>query len=226
MPVRLLHPRVIASATVLLLGLTGAPQGPAVPPSANPAAQGGTDSSYVQQKVKEWRIAVMQHDPGKPDQAAVMIGRWPSYDLEAVVKFVTNLRSQPTSAIKRAKAPIRRLLDLTDQEIRQGDFSRILKKGALLHTDIALLELEQGNYQHKPEGIEGIGIFADGRMVFQPQQFSWQFARQLMDRIPRSPSQDAIVRQWYVATTAHMQSRRLLGICGTKPEARAGEVSV
>jgi tetratricopeptide (TPR) repeat protein len=214
MPVRPLLPRVIAATTLFLLGLIGATTGPAIPPFPTPAAQSGTDSSYLQQRVKEWRTAAVLHTPGNPDQAAAMISSWPSYDLEAVLKLVTKLASQPASAIKRAKSPIRRMLDLTDQEVRQGDLSRILKKGALLHTDIALLELEQGSYQHKPEGIEGIGIFADGRVLFQPQQFSWQFARQLIDLIPRTPSQDAIVRQWYVATTAYMQSRRLLGYAG------------
>jgi tetratricopeptide (TPR) repeat protein len=214
MPVRLPHSRIIASATLLLLGLTGAATSPAIPPDPTPAAQSGTDSSYLQQKVKEWRTAAVQHTPGKPDQAAAMIGSWATYDLEAVLKFIAKLASQPASAIKRAKAPIRRLLDLTEQEAKQGDLSRILKQGALLHTDIALLELEKGDYQHKPEGIEATGLFADGRVVLQPQQRSWQFAGQLIDLIPRSQPQDDLARQWYIATTAHMQSRRLLGYAG------------
>jgi tetratricopeptide (TPR) repeat protein len=214
MPVRRLLPRVIAATTLFFLGLIGATEGPAIPPYPTPAAQSETDSSYLQQRVKEWRTAAVQHTPGNPDQAAAMIGSWPSYDLEAVLKLVTKLASQPASAIKRAKGPIRRMLDLTDQEVRQGDLSRILKKGALLHTDIALLELEKGDYQHRPEGIEATGLFADGRVVFQPQQRSWQFARQLIDLIPRSQPQDDVARQWYIATTAHMQSRRLLGYAG------------
>jgi tetratricopeptide (TPR) repeat protein len=214
MPVRRLIHRVIAATILLLMGLISATKGHASPPYPTLAAQSGTDSGYLQQKVKEWRTAVVQHSPGKPDQAAIMIGGWPSYDLEAVLKFIAKLASQPASAIKRAKAPIRRLLDLTDQEVKQGDLSRILKKGALLHTDIALLELEKGDYQHRPEGIEGTGLFADGRVVFQPQQLSWQFARQLIDLIPRSQSQDDVARQWYIATIAHMQSHRLLGYAG------------
>lgn len=206
--------RIIASLVLLLLTSICAREGPAIPAYPVPAAQDEPDSSSLQQKVKDWRIAVMEHSPGKPDQAAAAIGSWPSYDLEAVLKFIAKLASQSASSIKRARNPIRRMLDLSDQEIKQGDLSRILIKGALLHTDIALLELNRGNYQHKPEGIEGIGFFADGRVVFQPQQFSWQYARRLIDLIPRSPSHDALIRQWYTATTAHMQSRRLLGYAG------------
>jgi tetratricopeptide (TPR) repeat protein len=184
-------------------------------PSAAPAEQARTDSSYQLRKAKEWWSVVAQHEPGKPDTAAVTIGAWPSYDLETVVQFLTKQTPQ-TGSGKRTplKAPVRRTFDLTEQEVKQADLNRILRKGAILHTDVALLELDKGDYQHKPEGIEGIGIFVDGRVVFQPQTLHWQFARRLVDLIARSPSQEEIARKWYVATTAHMEKGRLLGYAG------------
>lgn len=165
------------------------------------------------EKIREWSKAVAQHTPGKSDSAAVMIGGWQPRDLETVLSYVTKLASQPINSAKRtlAKASIRRLLQLTDQEAKQGDLSRILKLGSLLHTDIALLELEAGEY---PDRGEGVGAFADGRLFIYPKTLHWEFARKLIDAVSAVPSRDPMVRQWYAATTAHMLARRLLGYAG------------
>jgi tetratricopeptide (TPR) repeat protein len=172
-----------------------------------------TDSNYRLQKVQEWRMAVAQHNPGKPDPAAVKIGSWQGKDLDAVIGFVTKLASQPIKSARRtlAKARIRRSLDLTDQEVQQGDLNRILKQGALLHTDIALLELEAGVLLHTSERTEAL---ADGLAILQPKKLHWELARQLIDSFSPLPSHDQMARQWYIATTAHMQSRRLLVYAG------------
>jgi len=175
-------------------------------------AQTRTDLNYQLQKVKEWRTAAMEHIVGKPDQAAVTIAGWPSYDLESVIQLISKLATGSKSTL--SKGPYRRSLDLTDLEVKKGDLTRILKKGILLHTDVALLELEKGDFQHKPEGIEGMGIFSDGRVVIQPLRMHWHFARQLIELMSRMPAQDALIRQWYISTTAHMGSQRLLGYSG------------
>jgi tetratricopeptide (TPR) repeat protein len=165
------------------------------------------------EKIREWSQAVAQHTPGKPDPAAVMIGKWQAKDLETVISYVTKLASQPINSAKRtlAKAPIRRLLQLTDQEAKQGSLNRLLKQGALLHTDIALLALDAGVYQDRGEGM---AVFADGRVFVYPKTLHWGLARELIDAIAPFSSQDPMVRQWYIATTAHMYARRLLGYAG------------
>jgi hypothetical protein len=168
------------------------------------------DAKDVFEKVKEWRAAAAEHDVGKPDAAAKLIGRWPIKDLELVIEFMAKLSAQPQSAIKRAlsKARYRRALNTTDQEAKSGDLNRLLKQGALLHTDIELLALQTWAYQ---DISEATGAFVDGRIMIQPRRFHWEFARRLIDSVGPVAANDPMVRQWYVATTAHMQDHRLLG---------------
>ena len=160
------------------------------------------------EKVRQWRTAVAQHVPGQPDSAAATIGNWQSKDLQTVINFITKLAAQPESSLKRtlAKAQFRRLLDLTDEEVKRGNLNRILKKGALLHTDIASLELGKGIYRR-----EGMGAFVDGQVIAQPKTLHWEFARQLVDSVSSLPAPDPTVKQWYLATITHLQSRRLIG---------------
>ena len=168
--------------------------------------EGRTDSNYQFQKVEEWWKAAALHNPGKPDSAAIMIGGWDERDLELVIQVVTKLASQPVKTAKRtlARASIRRILQLTDQEVKRGNLNRILKQGALLHTDIALLGMQTNSNTSKP-----VFVFYDGRVAVLPKELHWSFARRLIDTVSPSPSGDPMVRQWYIATTAHMQSRRL-----------------
>ncbi len=175
-----------------------------------PAAQTPEEkASSPLRKVKEWRTAIAQHSPGKADSAALQIGSFRAKDVEYILDFVTKMAAKPVKSARHefAKGPIRRLLDLTDQEVQQGDLSRILKQGALLHTDIALLGLENTGFKNSREFL---GAFEDGRVTMQPKRLHWGYARRLINSLAQSPSQNQAVKQWYVATTAHMESRRLL----------------
>jgi tetratricopeptide (TPR) repeat protein len=137
----------------------------------------------------------------------MMIGSCDERDLELVIKFVTKIASQPVNTARRtlARASTRRILQLADQEVKRGDLNRILKQGALLHTDIALLGLETKGYLSKPTAA-----IDDGRVAVLPRTLHLEFARRLLDSVSPSPSKDPMVRQWYIATTAHLQNRRLL----------------
>ena len=159
--------------------------------------------------MKEWTTAIAQHNPGKADAAAAKIAAFRVKDVEYILDFVTKMAAKPPKSARRelAKGPIRRLLDLTDQEVQQGNLSRILKQGTLLHTDIALLGLETAGLK---DARQFVGAIEDGRAEIQPKRFHWGFARQLIESIAQASAQSPIVRQWYIATTAHMQSRRLL----------------
>jgi tetratricopeptide (TPR) repeat protein len=167
------------------------------------------NSGYILQKVKEWREAALSHAPGQTDRAARAVGGWNQEDLEIVMDFVTELASQSVKSIRRtiSKTPVRSRLRLTPRELQEGDLNRLLKQGALLHTDIAVLGLETGSYL---DSAEHTWIFFDGRAIAQPKKIHWEYARRLIDAVGPSPKQDAMARQWYVATTAYMQSRRLL----------------
>jgi tetratricopeptide (TPR) repeat protein len=171
-------------------------------------AEGRTDPNYQFHKVEEWWKAAAQHNPGKPDSAAMMIAGWGERDLELVIQFVTKLAAQPVKTARRtlARASIRRILQLTDQEVKRGNLNRIVKRGALLHTDIALLGMEASGNTFTSERVV---VFYDGRVAVLPRERNWEFARRLIDTVSPSPSEDPMVRLWYIATTAHMQSRRL-----------------
>jgi tetratricopeptide (TPR) repeat protein len=167
------------------------------------------ESTPLSQLINQWSNASAAHKPGQRDAPAVKIGSWPASDLEEVLKHIHKLASQPTGSLKRntSRGQVRRMLGLTDQEAKQGDLSRLLKQGALLHTDIALLELGTSAPSHNSDLM---GRSADGRLFSVYYNPHWRFTRELLDLIP-SPAQDPLVLQWYVATTAYMQSRRELG---------------
>jgi tetratricopeptide (TPR) repeat protein len=81
----------------------------------------------------------------------------------------------------------------------------MLKKAALLHTDIALLQLETG----KDDIISSmLSLTQDGISIMANGGQHWEFARLLLGYIQPDPSKDDLVRCWYIATTAHMLSHR------------------
>jgi tetratricopeptide (TPR) repeat protein len=167
------------------------------------------DTGYVLRKVEEWRTATLLHNPGEADKSAREIGGWDEEDLKIVVDFITELASQSVKSVRRtiSKTPIRNRLKLTALEVKQGDLNRVLMQGALLHTDIALLGLETGRYL---DPREQIWIYLDGRATARHKTVNWKYARSLIDSVDLSRLQDNMVLQWYVATTACLQSRRLL----------------
>jgi tetratricopeptide (TPR) repeat protein len=167
------------------------------------------EPNSLSQLVRQWSDALARHIPGKSDSPAMTIGKWSEHDLKSVLTYIKKLSAQPVQSAKRtlARGQIRRLLGMTDQEARDGDLNRILKQGALLHTDIALLELGTG-ISENPSDV--MGLFADGRLLFSSYNAHWQLARQLLDSVS-GVSDDPLVRQWYIATIAFMQSRRDYG---------------
>jgi tetratricopeptide (TPR) repeat protein len=193
-----------------LFGLPRSDNQPQPPSTQVPAAQKPEENSNSRlRNVKEWRTAIGQHIPGRADAAAAKIASFRAKDVEYILDFVTKMASMPAKSARRelAKGPIRRLLDPTDQEVREGNLSRILKQGVLLHTDIALLGLEKTGFK---DTRELVGVFEDGRVAIQPKRLHWTFARRLIESLSQASAQSPMVRQWYIATTAQMQSRRLL----------------
>lgn len=191
-----------------ILGVSGA-DNTSLNALAEPKSGNKKNSEYLLEKVKEWRTAVMQHNPGERDDPAVTVGGWNEKDLDIVIDFVTKLSSKSIGAIKRAlkNEKVRNSLELTDREIQQGDLNRLLKMGALLHTDIAMLGLETGEFSDERPPV---GVFEDGHVIIRPKMISWELARRLIDSVYPVPSKDPIVRKWYIATTAYLQSHHLL----------------
>ena len=103
-----------------------------------------SDPGYWLSLIEEWRKAVEQHRPGEADSAAVVIGSWPAFELEFSLALVKKLFSSPMYELKIPSGlGCRALADYLGIK-REEDKNYWLKRGALLHSDIALLRLETG----------------------------------------------------------------------------------
>jgi len=194
-----------ASLIVVLVGGTvlSGRGAPAHAPSQG--AQADRNAQYWLDKLGEWRSAVARHDPGTLDEAATTISRWSSSDLRGVVDRVKELARWVVESRSRATGSLEQhWLGLTDDEVQYGNANRVLKRGALLQTDIALLA--PGTGPSVPNYGAAVVLVVDGRAVGQEGGAHWELARLLLDSIYPRPSKDEMVRQWYIATTAYMQS--------------------
>lgn len=169
-------------------------------------------SPELYDKVVQWRTAVAQHDPGELDAAGIEIGHWPAADVRAVIGQITGLArllANPRSNAHIETLQVQSLLGLTRDEALHGNPNRILKRGALLHTDIALLASILG--PSSAGGGKTKWLIDDGRVVGEDTDLHWECARLLLDAVYPRPSSDEMVRMWYLSTAAGMQSRRQWG---------------
>lgn len=98
-----------------------------------------------------------------------------------------------------------------DSRDENGNF--ILRRGAIVHSDIAMLGLAAPLAVDLSPGSRPVRMsIADGQQAALTQpDLHWEFARGLLDQIAApgsskpAPERDTMVREWYVATTAWMQ---------------------
>jgi hypothetical protein len=102
-----------------------------------------------------------------------------------------------------------------------GDNNYVIRRGALLHSDVAMLIPEgsepvvQGASLRTP-GPERVRVSVDDGTTrfFDRVAAHWEIGRMLLDHVtprrgvPPDPSHDPMVRAWYVATGAWMQNRQ------------------
>lgn len=182
--------------------------------------------------MKDWLAAVVDHQPGTADAAAKAIAGWTLVDLRTTVSdFISLLR-----AMRQKRASLRpeafaaattlkykdktftlggleKLLGLTDDEATRGDANRILKRAALLHTDIALRvpndAASQSSLRGPRQTVSTTLLVDDGRDAgAKGISRHWDFARWLLDLVTPSPAADNTVRLWYRATTAWKMRER------------------
>jgi tetratricopeptide (TPR) repeat protein len=188
--------------------------------AAVPAAR---QAPLWQQRLQIWLSAVEQHQPGTADDAARLFA---SVGTAALTRFSADLvslgdllaRAQARSAGSDPRseitfgdrqftiAEVQQLLGLSEQEAKGGDLTRILRRGMLLHTDIAVLVPPD----ERPRiGRPEVSVLRDGRQdsVAYSQNAHWAFARTLADALRPDPARDATVRQWYRASSAYLQGR-------------------
>jgi tetratricopeptide (TPR) repeat protein len=103
-----------------------------------------TDPGYWLGIIEEWRKAVEQHRPGEADSAAVAVGSWPNFELEFSIALFKKLIGRPLYTLTVPPDGCRSLADYLGIK-KEEDKNYWLKRGALLHADIALLQLEKGS---------------------------------------------------------------------------------
>ena len=176
-----------------------------------------------QQRLQIWLSAVEQHQPGTADDAARLFASASqasltrlSADLLSLDDLLVRAQVRPARSDARADiayadrqftiAEVQQLLGLSEQEARGGDLTRILRRGMLLHTDIAVLVPPD---ERPRVGRPEVSVLRDGHQdsVAYSQGGHWGFARILADALRPGPAQDPTVRQWYRATSAYLQGR-------------------
>jgi VWFA-related protein len=143
--------------------------------------------------VEAWVALAQAHVPGQRDRQLVEVSQWNSGDLK---KAIGGLRSWKRSAST----------DAVDD---------ILLRGALLHTDLALLapDLALG-FDGFPEWATLNGVStADGQARGTNMVSAhWRLARVLLENMPPRPQDNAGVLRWYRAVGAWLLENRLQAI--------------
>jgi len=177
------------------------------------------------ERLRAWIAAVEQHQTGTDDAAARRVAAWPQAQLEQLrsdlAPVLTLIRRPDTTGFQTATATgiprmvlysdrdLEQLRDIAAQAASRGDANRLLKHGAMLHTDIALLVPGEGP-PATPSAASFTLQFGDGRQLgVINASGQWEIARALMDSVTRpggrpDPGSDDFVRRWYQMTAAYL----------------------
>jgi tetratricopeptide (TPR) repeat protein len=185
-------------------------------------------------RLEKWLDAVERHKPGEADASFDEIRPWGPQevdelliDLNALLILIRNdretmffrvsIRGRPPTPVFYTRSQLDRLRIRARNEKIRNDENRILKRGALLHTDIAAqLPFEARSPREEPPvRSERIMVyFDDGRRLgFENAAEHWRAARLLLDKVrPKdsrngkpAPARDEMVQSWYRVTTAYQQ---------------------
>jgi len=175
------------------------------------------------ERLRDWLTAVERHEPGEVDGPALAISRWSRFELDAAWADLRALldrangvasrfqRSGEAATIKTGSGPLtlagaKDLLRLTDDEIRRRDATRIVKRAAVLHADLAVF-VSLGLLVDHSRGYRTF-LVDDGRRVgSDTRDYHWDFGRTLLDAVKPDPGGDAMVQLWYWASSAFMTRR-------------------
>ena len=184
--------------------------------------------------LSRWLRSVERHDPGRADVEAATIAVWSGDDLRTTVDTLQSLREalrraaladaayrdrqdiRTRSGYRMSARQAQSLLGLSDDEAQRGDVNRLLKRGAMLHADIAmaaqegLIRAAAPTVPGAPPGPGPIQV-SDGK-TRGPDDADrhWAAARALLEVVAPEPARDEWVRQWYRAAAARMRRDSLL----------------
>jgi len=220
---RTTRPLAVALAIVVVLGGLPAREATAQRQPARPLTPQATEPLAGVERLRDWLTAVERHEPGKVDEPALAISRWSRFELDAAWADLRALLDRASGMVSRNQrsgdeattktgsgpltlADVKDLLGLTDDEIRRRDPTRIVKRGAVLHADLAVF-VSLGLLVDHSRGY-GTFLVDDGRRVGSgTRDYHWEFGRALLDAVKPDPGGDGMVQLWYWASSAFMTYR-------------------
>jgi len=215
---------VLGLAIVAVLGGLPAREAATQRQPARPLTSQAPEPLAGVERLRDWLTAIERHEPGEVDGPAVAISLWSRFELDTALADLRalldrasgmvsrNQRSSDDATTKTGSGPltladVRDLLGLTDDEIRRRDPTRIVRRGAVLHADLAVFT-SLGLLVDHSRGNMTMQVY-DGRQVgSETRDYHWDFGRTLLDAVKPDPGRDGIVRLWYHAASAFMVSRR------------------
>ena len=197
-------------------------------------------------RLEQWLEVVEQHEFGTGDDALMRVASWDRntlwlvwQDVSSVVSlvrepdvsvFYTPIELEPFSGIFRLPATrrrtrvipygredLKRLKLIAKHVTDRGGEDRILKRGAVLHAEIATLEAEMPvrDPARRTRSNSVMLFLTDGQQTgIDDAGVQWEMGRRLLDRVrPKDsrklgsdPGADETVRLWYLASNLYMQS--------------------
>ena len=180
------------------------------------------------ERLQKWLAAVERHEPGTVDDPINTIGSWRGTEMQELpieVRTLIELMREPETTIffvycdgsavlvPYSPTELEALRVLARDATRRGDANDVLKRGALLHTDVAILAIlepaEAGPRTSPGDvGAESLIVrFNDGlQRRLENAAGHWEMASSLLEGVTPDPSKDEMVRLWYRATVAFQQS--------------------
>jgi tetratricopeptide (TPR) repeat protein len=198
------------------------------------------------ERLRQWLDAVEQHELGEADESLLRVASWDRatlwrvwMDVGAIVSlvreprilvFYTPIEPEPFSAIFRTPQPrlrtrivpysrdeLRQLQSIATAVVDRGGEDRMLKRGAVLHSDIAIRgpQVAGSDQTRQPRSGSIMLHLADGQQTgIEDEGVQWEMGRRLLDKVrPTStrklgadPGADETVRLWYLASNAYMQA--------------------
>jgi tetratricopeptide (TPR) repeat protein len=184
--------------------------------------EGLTDAQA--QAIAKWVAAVQDHAPGRRDAAAGRIATMTFAQRtelhEGMAMFLAALQGKRVAARNNAETQV---VELAIRMRVNPGTDPFLKRAAVLHSDVALLNRADGA-QPADGGVaippqKGAPpllsrhrqvLDKDGEIVGEAiSDWNWPFARSLLDLLFPRPADDPFVRTWYHATTAFMLKQGL-----------------
>jgi len=190
--------------------------------AAFPAAAQPSEPLDRIERVGRWVDVALHHEPGTWDDPAAEVGSWSNSDLQVLwidLSTLAELLHRPTATyfaifnpnhtkkepIRYTPEEFRRLKTIAEFARRSSDADTPLRRGALLHTDIAMNRAQDLQPLGRPrESVpQRMTVhIGDGQPLdMGATAIHSDTARMLIERTPR----DNFARAWYRATSSWMQ---------------------